>query len=310
MRRTTALVGATGLLSMLLVAPAHATGAPEVWSTGPFTVQISVTAADLNGDGYDDLVSTNLYRFGQRVLLSTGSGFLPEKNWGNAGWADTSTPRNVHLAGDVDNDGRADSIMVRTSAPRGIHVARSIVNQYGNDTFAPATQWLGNTIKGDYGNLAADLDGDGDTDIIGLFGHVTLAARSDGTAILPLTAWAPGIRGEKATLAADANGDGSADLILVDSTGTRLVPANPRWFDTPAQWSTTPFFGTRKTMTADIDADGDADLIAVNDTGVDVMRSNGSGYDAPEVWTPIRSTAPRRHSWPMWTVTATPTWWP
>ncbi len=269
---------------MLLVAPAAATGAPEVWSTGPFTVQISVTAADLNGDGYDDLVSTNLYRFGQRVLLSTGAGFLPEQNWGNAGWVDTSEPRNTHLAGDMDNDGRADMIMIRQQAPRGILVARSIVNQYGRDTFAPATQWLDNTIKGDYGNAVADLDADGDTDVVGLFGHVTLAARSNGTVTQPLVAWAPGIRGEKATLVADATGDGSADLILVDTAGTRVVPANPRWFDTPAQWSTTAFSGTRKTLAADIDADGDADLVAVNDTGVDVMRSTGSGYDAPEVW--------------------------
>lgn len=284
MRRTPALVGATGLLSMMLVAPAAATGAPEVWSTGTFTVQVSVTAADVNGDGYDDLVSTNLFQFGNRVLLSTGSAFLPEQDWGNPGWADAGHPRNVHLAGDVDNDGRADVIMVRQQSPRGIFVARSIVNQYGVNQFAPTTQWLNNTIKGDFGNLVADLDADGDTDVIGLFDVATLAARSDGSASQPLVAWAPPIRGGQATLAADATGDGSADFILVDSTGTRVVPANPRWHDTPAQWSTTPFFGTRKTLTADIDADGDADLIAVHDTGVDVMRSTGSGYDAPEMW--------------------------
>lgn len=208
-----------------------------------------------------------------RVLLSTGSGFLPEQNWGNAGWADTSEPRNTHLAGDVDNDGRADMIMIRQQAPRGILVARSIVNQYVRDTFAPATQWLDNAIKGDYGNRVADLDADGDADVIGLFGVATLAARSNGTASMPLTAWAPPIQGEKATLVADATGDGSADFILVDTTGTRVVPANPRWHDTPAQWSTTPFFGTRKTLTADIDADGDADLVAVNGGNVQVLRS-------------------------------------
>jgi hypothetical protein len=284
MRRILALVGSTGLLSMTLVAPANATGAPEVWSSGTFTVQVSVAAADVNGDGYDDLVSTNLFESGNRVLLSTGSAFLPQQNWGNPAWADSGHPRNVHLAGDMDGDGRADAIMVRQHSPRGIFVARSTVNQYGRNVFGPLTQWLDNMIKGDFGNLAADLDADGDTDIIGLFDVATLAARSNGTATLPLVAWAPPILGEKATLAADATGDGSADFILVDTTGTRVVPANPRWHDAPAQWSTTPFFGTRKTLAADIDADGLADLIAVNDTGVDVMRSNGSGYDAPEVW--------------------------
>lgn len=281
------IAGLTGLLSMMLTAPAQASGVEEQWSAGPFTAQISVVAADVNGDGADDLISFNTFNWTNKVLLSTGSGFLPQQNWGGANmtFMGTGFRGNANLAGDMDNDGRADAIVVRLPNPRGIFVARSIVNSFGVNTFDGATNWLNNTIAGDYGTMTADLDADGDSDVVGLFnGVAALAARSNGTATLPLTAWGPPLRGDKASLVADTTGDGAADFILVDTTGVRVVPANPRWFDTPAQWSTTPFYGTRKTLTADIDADGLADLIAINDTDVQVMRSTGTGYSAPELW--------------------------
>lgn len=287
--RILALVSLVVVLSTTFTASAQATsGLPEQWSTGPFTAQLQVVAGDVNGDGLDDIVSYNTYLFGCRVLLSNGSGFLPEENWRNGDFYDPDALWNSNLLGDVDNDGRADAIMVRQPrAPRGILVARSIVDHSGVNRFETPKQWLNNRISGDYGNLVADLDADGDTDVIGLFGDgiPVLAARSNGTASLPLVPWGPSRQGEKATLAADLTGDGAADFILVDTTGVAVIPANPDWLASPPQpWSTTPFFGTRKTLTADMDADGDADLIAVNDTDVWVMRSTGAGFDAPEQW--------------------------
>jgi hypothetical protein len=246
-------------------------------------------AADVNGDGADDLISFNTFNLTNKVLLSTGSGFLPQQSWGggNSTFMGTGFRGNANIAGDMDHDGRADAVVVRLPNPRGIFVARSTVNTAGVNTFAAATNWLNNTIAGDYGTMTADLDADGDSDVVGLFDSVAaLAARSNGTASLPLTAWGPPLRGDKASLVADTTGDDAADFILVDNTGVRVVPANPRWFDSPAQWSTTPFYGTRKTLTADMDADGLADLVAINDTDVWIMRSTGTGYAAPEQWHP------------------------
>lgn len=281
------IAGLTVLLSMTLTAPAHASAVLEQWSAGPFTAQVSVVAGDVNGDGADDLVSFNTFNLTNKVLLSTGSAFLPQQNWGgaNSTFMGTGFRGNANLVGDMDNDGRADAVVVRLPTPRGIWVARSVVNSARVNTFAAATHWLDNTIAGDYGTMTADLDADGDADVVGLFdGVAALAARSNGTASLPLTAWGPPLRGDKASLVADVTGDGAADFVLVDTTGVRVVPANPRWFDTPAQWSTTPFHGTKKTLAADMDGDGLADLVAVNDTDVQVMRSTGTGFAAPEQW--------------------------
>ncbi|MEV6903982.1 VCBS repeat-containing protein [Amycolatopsis sp. NPDC051372] len=289
------MAGVAGLLSLTVTAPAEASGVPELWSTGPFTAQIAVRAGDVNGDGKDDLAGFNTFQNACYVKLSTGSGFQPQQDWSLCANSLDDSPYYGYFLGDVDNDGRADAITVRPhthSSPRiqGIFVSRSIIGTDGVERFSPPTQWLNNTIAGDQGSLAVDLEGDGDTDVIGLFAGVPLlAAVSDGTKMLnPLTTWGPDtLRGEKATLAADATGDGLADCILVDSSGMRVVPATTetRWHVTPPQqWSTTPFSGTEKTFTGDIDADGKADLIAVNDTDVQVMRSTGTGYSAPEVW--------------------------
>lgn len=284
--RLLGIAGITGLLSLTLTAPAQATPAPELWSTNLFTAHLAIRSGDVNGDGKDDLVSFNLYSFGNRVMLSDGSSFSPQQNWGNGSFHETPPSAGAYLVGDMDGDGRADAVMVRLPNPRGVWVARAETNQYGVNRFASPTQWLNNNVVGDITTMAADMDADGDSDVLGVYNDPVpvLVARSNGTASLPLATWGPALHGDKATLAADATGDGAADFVLVDTTGVRVTPAAPRWWAGPQQWTTTPFYGTKKTLTADIDADGDADLVAVNDTDVQVMRSNGAGYDAPEPW--------------------------
>jgi hypothetical protein len=297
MRRLLAVAGLTGLLCTTLSAPAQASPVQELWFSGSFTAQLSITSGDVNGDGTDDLVSFNLSGVGNRVLPSTGSAFAPQQAWGNANFQQLPASSVASLVADMDNDGRADAVMVRLPSPRGVWVARSEPIPHLNaNRFAPATQWLNNYVVGERATMAADVDADGDMDVIGLYngGVPVLVARSAGTASLPLTPWGPeSVFGEKASLAADVTGDGAADFILADTTGVRVVPANPQWWDTPQQWSTIPFYGAKKTLTGDIDADGDADLIAFNDTDVQVMRSTGTGFDAPEMWWPNSFTGTR-----------------
>lgn len=286
--RLLGMAGITGLLSMTMTVPAAACPAPEVWSTSLFTAQLSITSGDVNGDGADDLVSFNLHGFGNRVMLSDGASFGAEENWGNGSFLETPPYVSANLVGDMDNDGRADSVVVRLPQPRGVHVARSAVNEYGVNHFAAPELWLNNNIVGDFDTVLADMDADGDMDVVGLYNDPVpvLVARSDGNASLPIATWGPALHGEQATRVADVTGDGAADLILVDTTGVRVVPAAPNWRGSVQQWSTTSFHGNRKTLAADVDGDGLSDLIAVDDTGARVMRSTGTAYAAPETWYP------------------------
>ncbi|KAA9156973.1 VCBS repeat-containing protein [Amycolatopsis acidicola] len=280
--RAFALAGAAGLVSLALAAaPAQASVVLEQWSAGPFTAQIAVRAGDANGDGKADLVGVNTTGYGSYVKLSTGSAFQNQVNWGAGGiqqveWYD-------HFVADADGDGRADLLEVGPNF--GPYMAKSKTDIYGTDWFWTPTTWVSAVMQGQDRSLAADMNGDGLTDIIGLFYariQVSLSTPTGGQQ--PVT-WAAWVRGENATLAADANGDDKADLVLVDDTGVRvIVTGTNRWYDTPAQWTTRPFSGTKKTLTADIDGDGDADLIAVNDTDVQVMHSTGTTYTAPETW--------------------------
>ncbi|MEV8612903.1 hypothetical protein AB0383_34115 [Amycolatopsis sp. NPDC051373] len=95
------------------------------------------------------------------------------------------SPYYGYFLGDVDNDGRADAITVRPhthSSPRiqGVFVTRSIIGTDGVERFWPPTQWLNDSIAGDQGSLAVDLEGDGDTDVIGLFAGVPLRRNPRG----------------------------------------------------------------------------------------------------------------------------------
>lgn len=281
--RILGVAGIAGLLSMTVTAPASAVA--EQWFAGTYFAQVAVRAADVNGDGRDDLVSFNTFSLGCRVLLSTGSGFLPQQNWGLGDFQGSGFRGNSNLAGDVNGDGRWDVIAVR---PDGVWAATSIVNQVGSQHF-DLTHRLDARFIAPYGNLTADVDADGDTDVLGLYDDPTpvLVVKGEGATFGPRSIWGPSITSAGKSLAADVTGDGRADHVLVEPTGVLVVPANPNWYNSPAQqWSPIPFTGTKKTLTADMDADGDADLVAVDDTEVRVMRSTGTGFATPEVLHP------------------------
>jgi FG-GAP-like repeat/FG-GAP repeat len=109
-------------------------------------------AADFNGDGLIDIVTTQTYASTVTVHINQGNGFYAA-GVDYAGYAASNV-----AAADMDGDGDNDLVLMNTSTFR-------ILKNQGNGSFVVGTTT--NSMYGHYATLAtADIDGDGDTDIL------------------------------------------------------------------------------------------------------------------------------------------------
>jgi hypothetical protein len=161
------------------------------------STQFALMLADMNGDGYPDLVQ--LVGDGANVAIWNGAGFNPVVKWTHAlptaDWNDSS--RNPRRLADINGDGFPDLIAF---ANDGVYVALS----NGRDGFSAPTRWSNmfpsnsTDIVGNVWGQAAidsprqvlDLNGDGVPDILG-FGTAavqwTTPSGAPGTRITGLT---------------------------------------------------------------------------------------------------------------------------
>lgn len=119
-------------------------------SLGP--VPLSVVAADLDGDGREDLVTCNLLDRSVSVFRGLGGGaFAPETRF-SAGLA----PRDV-LVTDVDRDGVPDLVTANSSSED-----ISFLRGFGDGTFAPDQRFVTDGSSEFLVLLDFDLDGEED----------------------------------------------------------------------------------------------------------------------------------------------------
>jgi FG-GAP-like repeat/FG-GAP repeat len=150
-----------------------------------------------------------------------------------------------------------------------------------------ATATSGDAFFGTRATLAADVSGDGISDLVAVNDGSTWVELSSGSGFGSPTQWSTQpFFGARATLAADVNGDGKVDLVAVNHTNTWVMLSTGTGFSSPTLWSATPFFGTRGTFAASVNGDLYADLVAVNDNSTWVMLSNstGTGFLPPTQW--------------------------
>ena len=123
---------------------------------------------------------------------------------------------------------------------------------------------------------AADLDGDGDIDLLGVEGYTYSGLRNDGGCLvgpwISNPAWCDGLPGSGACTyprldLADLDGDGDADflvgcyygkILFCENTGTEL---EPEWTRNDAYFYTN-FSHFRAPAAADLDGDGDLDIVS------------------------------------------------
>jgi len=241
-----------------------------------------LVAADLTGDGYDDLIG----RRGDGVLRHYRNGHSVNPTAPFGGWSVVGTGFGpfVHLlAADVSGDGFADLMSVLPDGTvRYFQHSGNVTGPYGNST-------LIGTGFGQFTRvLAADVNGDGYADLMG--------TRTDGTVrYFQNSRNAAGWYGNSTLIgtgfnqftrltAGDVNGDGFADLVGSRADGTVRYFQNSRnaagWYGNSTLIGT-GFAAFSRMQAADITGDGYADLIVTTPDGTLRYFVNGRNPAQP-----------------------------
>jgi hypothetical protein len=295
---------------------------PSYWTgthyNGGESTLFTVLAADLNGDGLTDLVHV---RTNNGILyflpyLSHGSGgFVAAPSyWTNTHYNGTESTLFTVLAADLDGDGRTDLVHVRTDG-NVLYFLPYLSDGNGGFVAVPS-YWTNTHYNGTESTLftvlAADLNGDGMTDLVHartndnvLYFLPYLSNGSGGFAAAPAYWTNTHYNGGESTLftvlAADLNGDGLTDLVHARTNDNVLYflpylsDGSGGFVAAPSYWTNTSYNGGEPTLfmvlPADLDGDGRTDLVHVRTNSGELYflryLSDGSGgfVAAPSHWT-------------------------
>ncbi|HXD83736.1 MAG TPA: FG-GAP-like repeat-containing protein [Rudaea sp.] len=259
-------------------APGAATptfAAQQTFATG--NEPISVTTADLNGDGKPDLIVTNYASNTVSVLLNTTAPGATTASFSAQQTFATGINPHAVTAVDVNGDGKADLIV----ADYGDSTVSVLLNTTSPGAATPSFAANQTFFTGAYPTsvAAADVNGDGEPDLI-VANHgsntvsVLLNTTVPGTATPSFAAqqaFATG-SGPYGAATVDVNGDGKPDLILTNANDNTVSVL----LNTTAPGAVTPTFAAQQTFAtgsgpysvaaSDINGDGKADLIVANDS--------------------------------------------
>jgi hypothetical protein len=240
---------------------------------GVGNVPVSVTAADVNGDGKVDLICANLGDDSLTVLTNNGNG----------GFAIAGTNAVGHYpwsvtAADVNGDGKVDLICANFSDN-----TLTVLTNNGSGGFATAsTNAVGN---GPRSVTAADVNEDGNVDLIcaNSLTNTLSVLTNDGSGGFKTAGTYIVDRRPTSVVAADVNGNGKVDLICANSmTNTVSVLTNDGsgGFKTAGTYAVCGVDAAVQSVTAaDVNGNGKVDLISANgvDETLTVLTNDGSG---------------------------------
>jgi FG-GAP-like repeat/FG-GAP repeat len=263
-------------------------GSPLSFAQGvPINDNAQIVIADFNGDHKPDLAVLSNGELA--IFIGNGDGTFASPVSYFAG----SGP-SLLVAADFNNDGSVD-VAVSSSAGLVILIGK------GDGTFQPAT-FSGQTCGV---SAVADLNGDGNADLVCDGGSTVLFGKGDGTFG---NAMPTGAFGGDAVVVADVNGDGKLDLVntLQSHSAEALLGNGDGTFGGPIP-VTPPFLYAAFLLAADFNRDGKPDL-AVNLSGgvVTFLNVSQPGFTlSASALSPPTVTAGGSASS---TVTAAPTW--
>ena len=222
----------------------------------------SVYAADIDGDGHIDVVGNDFYNHKVAWWENVGTGAAWILHMVDSGFYSASSV----YAADVDGDGDTD---VLGSAFDINDIA------WWENTDGTGTVWTKHTVEDSFTGAnsvyAADIDDDGDMDVLGAAsnqGDITWWENTDGTG----TAWTEhtvddSFTGAWSALAADIDGDGDGDVI-----GISYSQDDVAWWEntdgTGTAWTVHTlndnYNGATSVCVTDVDGDGDTDVLGAS----------------------------------------------
>lgn len=180
--------------------------APVLYAVGAGPASPGATlAADLNGDGFPDVVCTNDLDSTITILFGSSTGALRAS-------VVPPYPLGALVTGDFNNDGNLDV----AASNEGANAFGVFLGQ-GDGTFRPPTNFA--VGKTPYSITAADFNGDGKLDVATANASTVSVAfgNGDGTFKPPVNYGSSSNLGSPSTFitAVDVNGDGKPDLAVI-----------------------------------------------------------------------------------------------
>src|SRR5699024_3325379 len=229
----------------------------------------SIYTADMDGDGDPDVIVSSNYDNALAWVENTDG----QGDFGAPHMIDHSGGTNSVYAADIDGDGDMDLVTSYTTYASNIHKINWYENTDGQGDFSEV-KTIANDVGGGSIVVSADIDGDGDQDVV-----VTTAAankivwyeNTDGLGSFAQHMIDADTYGEKSLYVADLDNDGDMDVVAASDDGNNLV-----WYENTDGLGNfgqqqiishntngeNPYFPKTLVYAADIDNDGDLDVVA------------------------------------------------
>ena len=259
--------------------------------------EVHVQVADLDGDGVPDVLVVEERYAGQNITWYKNDGKGAFSYHRTIGASDHGHDRLPVHAADLDGDGDLDVLAaLNESSMYGAYTKIVWYENAGGGEFL-AKPRIGVPISSlpVLGVHAADLDGDGDADVLGSGHHEIWWSENEGGGDFRDAPRVFGTDSDRyvSVRAADLDGDGDPDVLAAFAKGKVVWHTNYGGVFSAQRVIASDGGGSPTVDAVDLDGDGDADVLAASVTGIAWYENDGA-FSGPRMIT----AADAMISWP------------